>query len=135
MASVIDQMEDAIRRSQEILDKMESSRQETRELLSELHSSLKSAKTVQRELADAKKYLDGLFAEIYSEDIVPQIKKMLDEVIPKVQSSLDAAIAKVMREFEKYSNLLMFGNEQGRGKNILEDAAIKIGKKRRAEGV
>ncbi len=111
---------------EQLLDAMEQCKiliRQAHEAQSDLRQVIKEARGVGRELQ----------RDVFEPFLQAEVSKQVEALGAATGAQIVEARQKVIGSFERLSNLLMYGNEQGRGEN-LEPKIRKAAQDRRANG-
>lgn len=97
-----------------------------RGVLAELRSELKEARRVRDSLDAAVEGARAKVAGVIDEEIGAEIAAGLERYHGKVRDSIASAEERVLDTMQRFANLAMYGNEQGRGPNIFDELRASL---------
>lgn len=101
--------------------KLEQANEDMKQEIREAHETIQTARLVIKELRDEHdRWAAGIKKEV-DEAVARQVKAGLEEFHNSIKQATREAHAHVIKEFEKITNIMMYGNEKGKGSSILED--------------
>lgn len=101
--------------------KLEEANEDMKALIREGHETIQSARLVLKELrAEHDRWAEGIKKEV-DEAVARQVKAGLEEFHVSIKQATRDAHAHVIKEFEKITNIMMYGNDKGKGSSLLED--------------
>jgi hypothetical protein len=120
-------MGERLQQTIEVVEKLENLLHEGRALLKDLRKEIKTAENIKQELQAAA--LVAINDRV--EDILEQLlEEKMAHVVKEVGLAQDEAVKKVIDSFDEISNVLMYGNAQGRGENLFDRLALQAARKR-----
>lgn len=100
--------------------------QRLRELISEANGVTKDLQRAVRDAREAGEEVATLLRTSAAELIDAAVKVGLEELGQHTLEAMDKAVIKVGKQFDALTNILLYGNAQGRGENVV-DAALPEG--------
>lgn len=111
---------------EENIERLHKARDEVKAVIREAHTTIKLANAATAELrVEHERWAAGIKHEVDAA-ISRQIKMGLDSFQNEIKDQTAAAHDRVMGEFDKLKNILLFGNEKGRGTSLVQDWVVKI---------
>jgi flagellar biosynthesis chaperone FliJ len=105
----------------DLVDQLATAATDARTALSELRSELKEARRELREIEAERARIRDMFAEDAGKLVETAMKAQVDTSMAQVVAMRDVLIDKIDKVTQRYLNLCMYGNEQGRGVNIFDE--------------
>lgn len=115
-----------------LIDRLGEASLTARGLLADIRTATKDLRATLRDAQDERARLADLIKETVAAEIHAEVATQLEALGEKTRQAMDDATAKVGREFDKLANILMTGDDHGRGESLLDLAAEQA--RRRAGG-
>lgn len=96
---------------QEEIEKLESLLREAHGMIKDLRREVKSAKEAENSIRTAVK-------EAVEAEITEELRRGLDEFGHALKKAMGDGVDHVLKEFRQLENIVMYGNQQGRGKSL-----------------
>lgn len=110
-----------LRTIEENIARLEAANDDTRAIIREAHEAIQTTKLLLTELrAEHDRVLSDI-REHFDAAIEKQVSAGLAGFMEEIRRQTDAAHDRVTKQFDRLSNLLLYGNEQGRGQSIVSD--------------
>ncbi len=110
-----------IKNLEENIDRLEKANEETRAVIREAHETIKTIKFTLKELqTEHARWSNGIREEVDAA-LAKQVELGLAEFKNDVKTATDDAHKSVFKEFDKLSNIMLYGNERGRGQSLAEE--------------
>lgn len=110
-----------MRELEENIAKLEAANEETRAATREAHEAIKTAKLVLAELHAAREALGDDVKKLVYDEVAEHIKKGLEDFNTTVVAKVDEMYEHIEGEHRKLHNILIYGNEKGKGESIITD--------------
>lgn len=106
---------------QKNLDRLEKAQAETREVVREAHEAIQTMRQLLKDLREVREaFSHGVKKEV-DDALLRQVTAGLAEFNTSLERVTESSRDHVVTEFEKLKNILMYGNEKGRGTSLVED--------------
>lgn len=115
-----------MRELEENIAKLEAANEETRAATREAHEAIKTSKLVLKELKEERDRWEIGIRDLVDIAIMEQVRLGLESFNGQMKDFTFHAHDKVIAEFDKLKNLLMYGNETGKGSSLVEDWVVKL---------
>lgn len=116
---------------QGVIEHLERAAADAREATRETHSAIKALRQAERDARATARELQDDFGKNMGAQIERLVENGLDELREVITGTCETASAKVEALFDKNVNILLYGNEQGRGVSMLDriGATLAVGEK------
>jgi hypothetical protein len=116
---------------QAVIEHLEQATAEAREATRETHSAIKALRQAEREARSTAREITDDFGKTMGEQVQRVVDEGLAELREVIRSTCELASDKVDTVFDRHVNLLLYGNEQGRGVSLLDriSAMLHVGEK------
>lgn len=91
----------------------------------EMHEAIADGRRLLKSLKHEEAQLILVSRTVFEERMEEEVKACLDNYQANMAKQIENATEAVYARFDTISNMLLYGNKQGRGENILETAAAK----------
>lgn len=102
----------------DLIDRLGAASLEARELLADVRSTTRELRTEIRNAAAERERITDLIKKAVAADIEAEVKTQLSALGELTRKAMDDAVAKVGREFDKLTNIMMTGDDYGRGTRL-----------------
>jgi conjugal transfer/entry exclusion protein len=106
-----------IKTLEENIERLEAAIDRAQDAAREANSATKAANQAKKELFDTVKEFEKMVDDAISE----RIRNGLEEYADTLSTQTRVAHQKVMDEFDKLANLMLYGNERGKGQSVVEE--------------
>jgi vacuolar-type H+-ATPase subunit H len=113
-----------------MLEQLLAAMDDTKQVIREAHEAAKDLRQATREAREAARALQRDEFEPFLRE---EVDKAAEQIREDGQRAVKDASDRVISRFERLSNLLMYGNEQGRGEG-LEPAIRRVAAERHPDG-
>ncbi len=109
-----------LKKLEENIERLEKANEETRAVIREAHEAIKTVNLTIKELkAEHDRWSNGIRAEVDTA-LAKQVELGLAEFKNDIQEATSKAHKSVLDEFDKVSNIMLYGNERGKGTTIVD---------------
>ena len=109
--------------TQDFVEQLTAASIEAREVLAELRAELREARHVIKDMqAERARALEQIADEFIREKMEPKMEHIAAE-LGRQQRRLEATVDK---NFKRYTNVCLYGNEQGRGPSIFDQIHARL---------
>lgn len=119
-------MSTKLRPLEENIARLEAANEETRAVVREAHEAIQSAKLVLRDLRAEREQLAADIRGGFDAAIGQQVSDGLASFTETIKRQTEAAHDHVIRQFDRLYNIMLYGNEQGRGPNLVVEWVRKV---------
>ncbi len=110
-----------LKKLEENIERLEKANEETRAVIREAHEAIKTVNLTLKELkAEHERWSNGIRAEVDTA-LAKQVELGLAEFKNDIREATNKAHMSVINEFDKVANIMMYGNEGGKGMSLVED--------------
>ncbi|HET7325995.1 MAG TPA: hypothetical protein VFJ14_01780 [Nocardioidaceae bacterium] len=110
-----------LRTIEENIARLEAANEDTRAIIREAHETIQTAKLVLGELRAERERVTADIRAGFDAAIEQQVSAGLAEYAETIEAQTAAAHDSVVKNFDRIQNLLLHGNEQGRGPSLVDD--------------
>lgn len=109
-----------------LIERLEAAALDARLAVTETHSAIKALRIAEREARDLLAMIDHAAGVAVDERLNEAVQVGLEKFQTSYQKAIEAQLSRVMKVFEEYANLCMYGNRQGKGTNLFEEAREQL---------
>jgi DNA-binding protein Fis len=106
---------------EENIERLESAIKRAEEMSREANSAAKAARDAKRELEHYMNEITPYLKSVVDKEIADAVEKGLEEYASTLQKATKDGHDHVLHEFDKLKNIMVYGNENGKGPSIVED--------------
>ena len=110
-----------MRTLEENIAALEAANEDTRAVIREAHETIQSAKLVLAELRAERERWEVSIRDEVDAAVARQVSAGLESFRAQTADATKKAHQDVIKNFDRLQNIMLYGNEQGRGPSVVED--------------
>lgn len=119
-------MTEGIAALQAVIEHLERATADAREATRETHSAIKALRQAERDARATARELQEDLGKTMGDQIEQLVERGLVDLRETITTTCETAADKVEALFDQTANVLLFGNAQGRGENMLDRIAAML---------